>query len=121
MKTCDIINLDYGVKENREIIQKALKRIKPFSNYENEVEMSKIEKFIGVAIKKYDLFVKDISFTGIVTEDNKYLYSLHLLRESDISYFETIYGYELYELIAKAAIYVYTLIKQEKVRKRDEV
>lgn len=119
MKTKEILELDYSQSENKKIIQKALKKIKPFSKYEDEdVKMCKIEKFIGVAVKKYDLCVRDISFAGI-TIDNKCIYSLHLINESKLQYFDTVYGCELYELIAKAAIYIYSLIKEEKVGKRN--
>ena len=86
-----------------------------------DVEISKIEKFIGVAIKKYDLYVRDIMFASIVTDNNEILYNLHLYRESDLQIICEIYGCELYELMAKTAIYIYALIKNEKVRKRDEV
>ena len=122
MRVRDILQLDCREEENKEVIQKMLKKIKPFSKYENEdVEISKIEKFIGVATKKYDLYVRDIMFASIVTDNNEILYNLHLYRESDLQIICEIYGCELYELMAKTAIYIYALIKNEKVRKRDEV
>lgn len=122
MRVRDILQLDYREEENKEVIQNMLKKIKPFSKYENEdVEISKIEKFIGVATKKYDLYVRDIMFASIVTDNNEILYNLHLYRESDLQIICEIYGCELYELMAKTAIYIYALIKNEKVRKRDEV
>lgn len=122
MRVRDILQLDCREEENKEVIQNMLKKIKPFSKYENEdVEISKIEKFIGVATKKYDLYVRDIMFASIVTDNNEILYNLHLYRESDLQIICEIYGCELYELMAKTAIYIYALIKNEKVRKRDEV
>lgn len=122
MRVRDILQLDCREEENKEVIQKMLKKIKPFSKYEDEdVEISKIEKFIGVATKKYDLYVRDIMFASIVTDNNEILYNLHLYRESDLQIICEIYGCELYELMAKTAIYIYALIKNEKVRKRDEV
>ena len=122
MRVRDILQLDCREEESKEVIQKMLKKIKPFSKYENEdVEISKIEKFIGVATKKYDLYVRDIMFASIVTDNNEILYNLHLYRESDLQIICEIYGCELYELMAKTAIYIYALIKNEKVRKRDEV
>ena len=122
MRVRDILQLDYKEEENKEVIQNMLKKIKPFSKYEDEdVEISKIEKFIGVATKKYDLYVRDIMFASIVTDNNEILYNLHLYRESDLQIICEIYGCELYELMAKTAIYIYALIKNEKVRKRDEV
>ena len=122
LRVRDILQLDYREEENKEVIQNMLKKIKPFSKYENEdVEISKIEKFIGVATKKYDLYVRDIMFASIVTDNNEILYNLHLYRESDLQIICEIYGCELYELMAKTAIYIYALIKNEKVRKRDEV
>ena len=122
LRVRDILQLDCREEENKEVIQNMLKKIKPFSKYENEdVEISKIEKFIGVATKKYDLYVRDIMFASIVTDNNEILYNLHLYRESDLQIICEIYGCELYELMAKTAIYIYALIKNEKVRKRDEV
>ena len=122
MRVRDILQLDCREEENKEVIQNMLKKIKPFSKYEDEdVEISKIEKFIGVAIKKYDLYVRDIMFASIVTDNNEILYNLHLYRESDLQIICEIYGCELYELMAKTAIYIYALIKNEKVRKRDEM
>ena len=122
MRVRDILQLDCREEENKEVIQNMLKKIKPFSKYEDEdVEISKIEKFIGVAVKKYDLYVRDIMFASIVTDNNEILYNLHLYRESDLQIICEIYGCELYELMAKTAIYIYALIKNEKVRKRDEV
>ena len=122
MRVRDILQLDCREEENKEVIQNMFKKIQAFSTYENEdVEISKIEKFIGVAIKKYDLYVRDIMFASIVTDNNEILYNLHLYRESDLQIICEIYGCELYELMAKTAIYIYALIKNEKVRKRDEV
>ena len=122
MRVRDILQLDCREEENKKVIQKMLKKIKPFSKYEDEdVEISKIEKFIGVATKKYDLYVRDIMFASIVTDNNEILYNLHLYRESDLQIICEIYGCELYELMAKTAIYIYALIKNEKVRKRDEM
>lgn len=122
MRVRDILQLDCREEENKKVIQNMLKKIKPFSKYEDEdVEISKIEKFIGVAVKKYDLYVRDIMFASIVTDNNEILYNLHLYRESDLQIICEIYGCELYELMAKTAIYIYALIKNEKVRKRDEV
>ena len=42
-----------------------------------------------MAVKKYDLCVRDISFAGI-TIDNKCIYSLHLINESKLQYFDTV-------------------------------
>lgn len=122
MKVSEILELDYRYKENREMIQDKLKSMKPFSKYsdEEQVPVNKIEKFIGVAIRKYDLYVRDISFACIKTNEEN-LYNMHILKESDLTMIGIIYGCELYEIMAKAAIYIYALIKSEKVGKRDEM
>lgn len=120
MKVREIIELDYRYEENREIIQDKLKLMKPFSKYsdEEQVPMDIIEKFIGVAVRKYDLFVRDIKMACIKTNKEN-LYSMHVYEESSLKPICTVYGCELYELMAKAAIYMYALIKSEKVGKRD--
>lgn len=121
MKVSEILELDYRYKENREEIQKKLKSMKGFDKYSDEdVPMNKIERFVGTACRKYDVYVRDISFACIKTNKEN-LYTVHIFKESDLTMIGIVYGCELYELMAKTAIYIYAMIKSEKVGKRDEM
>ena len=73
MTTNEIINLDYREKKNQEIIQKALRKIKPLSKYSEEyVPYSALEK----AKTEYKSFndiivsIKDYLLNNIVNIDN---------------------------------------------------
>ena len=61
MKTEDIINLDCRKEENKEIIQKVLRKIKPLSRYPDgcDIPFEAIEKAITVMCKKYCLRIKE--------------------------------------------------------------
>ena len=63
MKTMELLNLDCTKEENAEIIQKALKRIKPFSKCEGDVELEKLEKFIQKISVKYHIMIQWITPT----------------------------------------------------------
>lgn len=114
MKTQDILELDYRKKENKIIIQKVLKKIKPLSKYSDEtIPFEKLEKLILKISEKYEYspefhissythiyygFIKNTSNDGII--------------------YEKVYGICIYELYAKMAIKMYSDIKQNKVKIR---
>ena len=65
MKTEQILNLDYRKKENKEIIQKVLRKIKPLSKYSDEVDVpiEAIEKLIHVLVQKYEILPQWMNMT----------------------------------------------------------
>lgn len=118
MKTQDIINLDFRKNENKEIIQKALVRIKPLAKFsEQEVPLEALEKVIRVLTAKYAICPQYITFlpsgsTGI-------LYSAGIKRSDTHEWLSTVYGICLYELFAKLVIQMYSYTKNGTVKAKE--
>ena len=102
--------LDY--EWDKEIIQRALHKIKPFQNEEDDVPMELIEKYIGMVQRKYAIQIDYVTPVFIPNERN--LYSATIRKTSDDEYYNVIYGSTLYELFAKLAILYWALTNPKK-------
>ena len=109
MKTMELLNLDCTEEENAEIIQKALKRIKPFSNVKGDVELELLEKFIQKITVKYHIMIQWI--TPTFTNKIESMYSASFKRTDNHVWLGNVYGKTIYELYAKIAIKMYTDVK----------
>ena len=72
MKTIELLNLDCTKEENAEIIQKALKKIKPFSNIKGKVDLELLEKYISKVTVKYHIMIQWITPTFTDKIDSMY-------------------------------------------------
>lgn len=120
MKTEDLLILDLRKEENKEIIQKALRKIKPFANCEeDEVPLQRLEKFVAVMTKKYNFEVQWIMF--VVLKNNTPFWRISL-REGYPKYewLGSVEAKDLYELMCKTCILIYSIIKSGRVGKREE-
>lgn len=129
MKTEQILNLDYRKKENKEIIQKVLRKIKPLSKYSDEIDVpiEAIEKLVRVLVQKYEITPQWMTMSYF--EPILGLYSIGVKTTTDNKWLGTVYGMCLYEVFAKLAIKMYsevksgnipvrTMTKEEKQRER---
>lgn len=129
MKTEQILNLDYRKEENREIIQKVLRKIKPLSKYsdETDIPIEAIEKLVRVMVQKYEITPQWMNMSYF--EPILGIYSIGIKTTTDHSWLGTVYGMCLYEVFAKLAIKMYadiksgnipvkTMTKEEKQRER---
>lgn len=117
MKTEDILNLDCRKEESREIIQKALKRIKPLSKYSDEIPLEAIEKLIGVLVKKYAITVQSINLC-FIDEKRSLYYSCGIIENDEHQWLGNCYGITMYELLSKVAIKLYSDIKRLEISER---
>ena len=113
MTTKQIINLDYREKQNREIIQKVLRQIKPLSRYSDECEIpfSALEKAITVMCKKYCMRVNQL-VPDVWANDEHTIWRIWLINDTNLQTIDTIYGISLYEVFAKTAIRLYSEVKK---------
>ena len=129
MKTEQILNLDYRKEENKEIIQKVLRKIKPLSKYSDEIDVpiEAIEKLVRVLVQKYEITPQWMTMSYF--EPILGLYSIGVKTTTDHKWLVTVYGMCLYEVFAKLAIKMYseiksgnipvrTMTKEEKQRER---
>ena len=129
MKTEQILNLDYRKEENREIIQKVLRKIKPLSKYSDEINIpiEAIEKLVRVMVQKYEITPQWMTMSYF--EPILGIYSISVKTTTDHKWLGTVYGMCLYEVFAKLAIKMYadirsgnipvkTMTKEEKQRER---
>lgn len=118
MKTEDLLNLDLRNEGSSEIIQKALHRIKPFADDEGDVPLKKLEKFMAVMTKKYNF---DMQWITLAVLKNNMPFWRISFREGNPRYgwLGSVEGKDLYELMCKTCILIYSLIKSGKVQKRE--
>lgn len=114
MKTIDIISLDCRLEENKNIIQKVLKQIKPLSKYSDEVPLNKIVKAISVIVNKYNVDIWNIK--SDFKAGNEPIFRVEIDIEANL--YIHIYGITLYEVLAKTVIKLYSDIKQDKIKIR---
>ncbi len=116
MKTEQILNLDYRKEENKEIIQKVLRKIKPLSKYsdEEQIPLEAIEKLIRVLTQKYMITPQWMNMAFKAGESN--IYSIGVKTTTDHKWLGNVYGMCLYEVFAKLAIKMYSEVKAGRIK-----
>lgn len=115
MKTEQILNLDYRKEENKEIIQKVLRKIKPLSKYseEEQIPLEAVEKLVRVLSQKYEITPQWMSM--YFGEQVVGIYSIGVKTTTNHEWLGTVYGMCLYEVFSKLAIKMYSEIKSGNV------
>lgn len=113
MTTNQIINLDCKEEENKKIIQKVLRQIKPLSKYSDECDIpfSAIEKAITVMCKKYCMRVNQL-VPDVLANDEHTIWRAWLINDTNLKTIDTVYGLSLYDVFAKTAICLYAEVKK---------
>ena len=119
MKTNDILELDYRLKENKQLIQKALLKIKPLSKFsgEEQVPQDALEKLLHMICSKYKVWVSKIIQDPVSSEDGD-IWRCEIVDENNLRTIKSIYGICIYELIAKIVIFLWSENKNEKLSRR---
>lgn len=112
MTTNQILNLDCREEENKEIIQKVLRQIKPLSRFsdEEEIPIEALEKAITIMCKKYNIRIRDIS-PDIWSADKKIIWRANIISDKNLMSRGNVYGISMYEVLAKSAIKLYSEIR----------
>lgn len=113
MKTEDILNLDCRKEENKKIIQKVLRKIKPLSKYSDECEipLEVIEKLLAAMCKKYCINIKEIT-ANVLANDKQIIWKATIINENEFALLNYVYGISIYEVLSKSTIYIYTKVKK---------
>lgn len=116
MKTSEIISLDLREEGNEEIIQKVLRKIKPFDRCNKEkVSFELLEKFVSKVCRKYLVCTQYI----MISRFNEYdYYTMSLRNDETGSWMCSIYGLTIYEIFAKASIFLYSKVKSDEIAER---
>ena len=120
MKTQDILNVDYRTSDGKRILQKALFKILAIKKNcfeEAEVDLEVIEKVIGIICRKYAIAIQYISPNYIEGQSN--LYCISVKSTDDHRWLGNVYGYCIYEAMAKCAIKMYSEVKAGNVGLQD--
>ena len=114
MKVKEILNLNYSNPQDKNIMQKKLRGIKPFRNIPVNVEipLESLERYISLVQRKYALQVDYICPVFIPEELN--LYSVTVRNTCTNEYLTYIYGKTIYEVFVKVSILYYALTKSGK-------
>lgn len=108
MKTSELLELDYSDRGSRDIIQKALRKIKPLSGYvDEEVPMGKVEKAATILSGKYGMVVRNISLDMRSGKYGTPVYRAHIVDEKTLNEIGVVFGICLYEIMAKVVILMY--------------
>lgn len=113
MTTNQVMNLDCREEENKKIIQKVLRQIKPLSRYSDEcdIPLSAIEKAITIMCKKYVMRIRDFS-PDVWSNETHTIWRATLINDTNLKTIDMVYGITLYEVFAKAAIRLYAEVKK---------
>lgn len=114
----EILDLDCREAESNEIIQERLKKIKPLAKYKGveDVPIYKIEKVISVLSKNYNMRISNL-VPDVWSNESETIWRSTIIDDRTLK-MSVIYGLSLYEILAKTAIYMYSI--REKIGRRDE-
>jgi len=114
MKVKEILNMDYSNPQDKDIMQKKLRGIKPFRDIPVNVEipLNKLEKYVGLVQRKYALQIDYICPVFVPDEEN--VYSVTVRNTASNEYLTYIYGKTIYEVFVKISILYYALTKGDK-------
>lgn len=119
MTTDQLLQLDCRVDENRRTLQKALRKIKPFSKVPDgkDVPLVKIEKMLRLMLNKYQV---DVTWILVSHDDENMRYTISLRDDSkqDLRLSQTVYGITLYEVMCKAVICTWSMVKKGVLKER---
>lgn len=114
MKVKDILNMDYSNPQNKDVMQKKMRGIKPFRDVpvNEEIPIEMLEKYVGLVQRKYALQIDYICPVYVPEENN--LYSATIRNTASNEYYTYIYGKTIYEVFVKISILYYALTKSGK-------
>ena len=122
MKTEQIMNLDCRKEENKKIIQKVLRQVKPLSKFsdEEQIPIEMLEKTVSVLTNKYEIQPQWIicGFRDTIRGGTGY-YSVGVKTTTDHKWLGDASGCTIYELFAKLVIKMYTHVRAGDVPERD--
>lgn len=118
MKTEQILCLDFRKPENKAIIQKALRKIKPFSQLNEKPALEHLEKFLAIATSKYDILPQYLMYSP--DDDRNLILRISLKTKSSGKWVKTVSGCCLYEVYSKAVIFIYSEIKKGNIGKLND-
>lgn len=110
----EILNTNYRKEEGRQIIQRALRKIKPLSNYQEDecIPVEMIEKLIWKLSLKYNMRIASI-MPDLWASDKGIIWAARVINEENLSdYGKSIYGVSMYEVLAKTALFMYSKRKE---------
>jgi hypothetical protein len=119
MKTNEILSLDIREPDNEEKIQRVLRKIKPFSKYQDKkVPISKIEKFIKTICEKYNIGVQAI-YLDCINGDNVIIYHSSIINTETYQWIGNVFGITLYDVASKTSIKLYSEVKSGRISRKD--
>lgn len=104
-----ILYCDCRKEENRKMIQDVLHTIPQYKKIKGDVPLSLLEKLHYIVTTKYAVRMQWISFTTGY-EGEKY-WSVCFRNDEDFSRLESITSFDIYELFAKTAIFLFAMLK----------
>lgn len=110
-----LLILDCRKEENRQMVQKELKKQKAFAKYKDDIPAQKIEEFIHHITNKYTITIQYMNYISYGKEGT--YWSCPIKRTTNHEWIKTIYGYNTYDALTKAALYMYSEIKKGNIDK----
>ena len=122
MKTEQILNLDYRKEENKKIIQKVLRQVKPLSKFsdEKQIPIELLEKTVSVLTNKYEITPQWITcgYRDVAAGCVGY-YSVGVKTTTDHAWLGNATGHTIYELFAKLTIKMYAAVRSGSIPERN--
>lgn len=113
MTTNQILNLDFRIDENKKIIQKVLRQIKPLSrcSEDEEIPIEYLEKAITVMSKKYNIRIRSIS-PDVWTNEKHSIWRATIISDKTLQIIGMVWGITMYEVLAKTCVKMYSEIRR---------
>lgn len=107
MQINEVLNLDCTVRENREQVQKVLRKIKPLAKAPaGDIPAEMLERCLKVLSNKYDIHCRDI-YPDTDAGDKYIVWRSIVIDGKTLETVKAVYGCTFYEVLAKTVIVVY--------------
>lgn len=119
MTTESLLALDCCEDGSKELLQKALRKMKPLERYadkDGDIPLEKLESLLKAMCRKYCVRMQYIIFS--VNENGMITYNMSVKRDDTHSWLGTVYGLDIYETFCKAAILIYSSVKKQEIPER---
>lgn len=101
-----VLNIDCRNEDGRLLLQKELKKIKPFVKCKSDVPIAYIEKAIRILCNKYEYMLK--VYADTISGEEYIIWKCEITNRKDLSLTCNTYGCSIYECLAKAVIKLYS-------------
>jgi hypothetical protein len=117
MTTNELLELDCRIEGNKAILQKALKMLKPFTKYEEDIPTESLEKVIFAISRKYEISIKEV-YPAPFSNKKETIWHATIINDARPLDAYCVHGISIYEVLCKSIVKMHSMLKKNEVKER---